>query len=54
MMPILNNLINPLLEDYSRPEFILGESSLFKQLTKRIAERVFCSRHACRYSRWLS
>jgi hypothetical protein len=54
MMPILNNLINPLLEDYSHPELILGESNLLKLLTKRIAERVFCSRHASRYSPWLS
>jgi hypothetical protein len=51
MTPISKNLINLSLEDYSRLEYILGENSLLTQLAKRIAERVFCSTHACRYSR---
>lgn len=38
-MPISNELIDQLLEGNSKPEDLLGEDGLLKELTKRVAER---------------
>jgi len=38
-MPISDKLINQLLDGNKSPGDILGEEGLFKQLTKRVAER---------------
>ena len=39
-MTIDNKLIDSLIKDYQKPEDILGEQGLLKQLTKAILERV--------------
>ncbi len=39
-MTIDNKLIDSLIKDYQKPEDILGENGLLKQLTKAILERV--------------
>lgn len=36
----VDQLLDELLEDYSRPEQILGEQRLLKQLTKRLARTI--------------
>ena len=38
-MTINNNLLDELLKDYQKPEDILGENGLLKQLTKAVLER---------------
>ena len=38
-MAIDNTLIDQLLKDYKRPEEIIGENGLLKQLTKAVLER---------------
>ena len=38
-MTFNNNLIDQLLKDYQKPEDILGENGLLKQLTKAVLER---------------
>ena len=38
-MALDNKLIDQLLADYKRPEDIIGENGLLKQLTKAILER---------------
>lgn len=38
-MTIRNELLDELLKDYRKPEDILGESGLLKQLTKAILDR---------------
>jgi len=38
-MQISDSLIDQLLEGWSSPEDILGESGLLRQLTKKVAER---------------
>ena len=38
-MTVRNELIDSLLADYKKPEDLLGESGLLKQLTKRLVER---------------
>jgi putative transposase len=38
-MTVNNNLIDQLLKDYQKPEDILGENGLLKQLTKAVLER---------------
>lgn len=38
-MPISNELIDQLLQDFHSPEYLLGESGLLKQLTQKLAER---------------
>ena len=38
-MTVSNELIDILLADYKKPEDLLGESGLLKQLTKRLVER---------------
>jgi putative transposase len=39
VMPIRKELIDELLKEYKKPEDILGEEGLLKQLTKAILER---------------
>src|SRR6201997_1882840 len=39
LMAIDNTLIDQLLKDYKRPEEIIGENGLLKQLTKSVLER---------------
>ena len=39
-MTIDNKLIDSLIKDYQKPEDILGENGLLKQLTKAILELV--------------
>jgi putative transposase len=38
-MPIRNDLIDELIKDYKKPEDILGENGILKQLTKALMER---------------
>ena len=38
-MTIDNELIDDLLKDYKKPEDLIGENGLLKQLTKRLLER---------------
>jgi putative transposase len=38
-MTIGNELIDNLLKDYKKPEYIIGENGLLKQLTKQLLER---------------
>src|SRR3954470_12692042 len=38
-MTIDNELIDELLRDYKKPEDLIGENGLLKQLTKRLLER---------------
>ena len=38
-MTITNELIDSLLADYKKPEDLIGENGLLKQLTKRLVER---------------
>ena len=38
-MAVTNELIDKLIAEYKRPEDILGEKGLLKQLTKAIVER---------------
>jgi putative transposase len=42
-MTINDALIDQLLKDYQKPEDILGENGLLKQLTKAVLERVMQS-----------
>src|SRR5882724_2610662 len=42
-MTIDNELIDNLLKDYKRPEDIIGENGLLKQLTKRLLERAMAA-----------
>jgi len=35
-----NELIDNLLKDYKKPEDLIGENGLLKQLTKRLLERL--------------
>ena len=45
-MTIDNELIDNLLKDYKKPEDLMGENGLLKELTKRLLERV--SARKCR------
>ncbi|MBS4062113.1 MAG: transposase, partial [Bacteroidetes bacterium] len=38
-MTVSNELIDSLLADYRRPEDLIGEHGLLKQLTKKLVER---------------
>ena len=38
-MTVSNKLIDSLLADYKKPEDLIGENGLLKQLTKRLVER---------------
>ncbi|MDA8405822.1 MAG: hypothetical protein M0T73_03035 [Deltaproteobacteria bacterium] len=38
-MAITEELLGELIRDYKKPEDLLGESGLLKQLTKRLLER---------------
>jgi len=38
-MAIPDNLLNSLMKDYKKPEDLLGETGLLKQLTKQLLER---------------
>ncbi|HEX8089781.1 MAG TPA: transposase, partial [Blastocatellia bacterium] len=38
-MTVNNDLLDQLLKDYQKPEDILGENGLLKQLTKAVLER---------------
>ena len=38
-MTVSNELIDRLLADYKKPEDLIGENGLLKQLTKRLVER---------------
>ena len=38
-MTVSNELIDRLLADYKKPEDLIGENGLLKQLTKRLGER---------------
>ena len=38
-MTISDELIDELLKDYRKPEDIIGEDGLFRELTRRLAER---------------
>jgi putative transposase len=38
-MPIRNELLDELLKEYKRPEDLIGEGGLLKELTKRLVER---------------
>ncbi|MGA3052533.1 MAG: IS256 family transposase, partial [Chitinispirillaceae bacterium] len=38
-MTIRNELVDELIKDYKKPEDILGENGILKQLTKAILER---------------
>jgi putative transposase len=38
-MTVSNELIDQLLAGYKKPEDLIGENGLFKQLTKRLVER---------------
>ncbi len=38
-MPITQEMINEIMKEYQRPEDLLGESGLLKQLTKALVER---------------
>jgi putative transposase len=42
-MTIDNELIDSLLKDYKKPEDLIGEQGLLKQLTKRLLERVMAA-----------
>src|SRR6266511_199315 len=42
-MTIDNELIDKLLKDYKKPEDIIGEEGLLKQLTKRLLERAMAA-----------
>ncbi|HEV7396429.1 MAG TPA: IS256 family transposase [Pyrinomonadaceae bacterium] len=42
-MTIDNELIDRLLEDYQKPEDLIGENGLLKQLTKRLLERAMAA-----------
>jgi putative transposase len=42
-MTIDNELIDKLLEDYEKPEDLIGENGLLKQLTKRLLERAMAA-----------
>ena len=42
-MTIDNELIDDLLKDYKKPEDLIGENGLLKQLTKRLLERVMAA-----------
>jgi putative transposase len=39
-MAMKNELIDELLKDYKKPEDLLGENEILKQLTKALLERV--------------
>ncbi len=39
-MTIKNELLDELLKDYQKPEDMLGENAILKQLTKALLERV--------------
>lgn len=38
-MAITNELLDQLIKDYEKPEDMIGENGLLKQLTKRLLER---------------
>jgi hypothetical protein len=38
-MPIRNELLDELLKDYKKPEDLIGQGGLLKELTKRLVER---------------
>lgn len=38
-MTVSNELIDSLLADYKKPEDLIGEHGLLKQLTKKLVER---------------
>lgn len=38
-MAITDELLNNLMKDYKKPEDLIGENGLLKQLTKRLLER---------------
>jgi putative transposase len=38
-MAITNELLNQLIKDYKKPEDLIGENGLLKQLTKRLLEK---------------
>src|SRR6201991_2397598 len=42
-MTIYNELIDNLLKDYKKPEDIIGEHGLLKQLTKQLLERAMAA-----------
>ena len=42
-MTIYNELIDELLKDYKKPEDLIGENGLLKQLTKRLLERAMAA-----------
>lgn len=42
-MTIDNDLIDNLLKDYKKPEDIVGENGLLKQLTKQLLERAMAA-----------
>ena len=42
-MTIDNELIDNLLKDYKKPEDIIGENGLLKQLTKQLLERAMAA-----------
>src|SRR4029077_14648553 len=42
-MTIDNELIDNLLKDYKKPEDLLGENGLLKQLTKQLLERAMAA-----------
>src|SRR6266481_4200233 len=42
-MTIDNELIDDLLKDYKKPEDLIGENGLLKQLTKRLLERAMAA-----------
>ena len=42
-MTIENELIDKLLKDYKKPEDVIGENGLLKQLTKRLLERAMAA-----------
>ena len=42
-MTIDNELIDNLLKDYQKPEDLLGENGLLKQLTKQLLERALAA-----------
>lgn len=43
-MTVSNELIDSLLADYKKPEDLIGEHGLLKQLTKKLVERALEAR----------
>jgi putative transposase len=52
LKPIPNDLIDSLLANYQKPEDIIGESGLLKQLTKALIERALQAEMAQHLGLW--